>query len=78
MSYILLFVLLILSYLLGSIQGSFISSKYIYKDDKYLETGRNIRVYTLLLGKEFGLLSSMELKSLFQFFYYLSWPLSYL
>ena len=36
MSYILLFVLLILSYLLGSIQGSFISSKYIYKDDKVL------------------------------------------
>ena len=29
-------VLLILSYLLGSIQGSFISSKYIYKDDKVL------------------------------------------
>ena len=36
MSYILLFVLLMFSYLLGSIQGSYISSKYIYKDTKVL------------------------------------------
>ena len=36
MSYILLFVLLTISYFIGSIQGSYISSVYIYKDDKVL------------------------------------------
>ena len=36
MSYILLFVLLIISYFIGSIQGSYISSVYIYKDDRVL------------------------------------------
>ena len=36
MSYILLFVLLIVSYFIGSIQGSYISSAYIYKDDRVL------------------------------------------
>lgn len=44
MSYLILFVLLVLFYFIGSIQGSYISSRYIYKDEKILSDWQDYKV----------------------------------
>ena len=65
MSYILLFVLLMISYFIGSIQGSYISSVYIYKDDKVLSDWQEYKTVHTFTRERFSVAFIDGIKILF-------------